>query len=208
MIKFHDVEQNTPEWFDLRCGRVGGSSIGTIMARLGSPFGEPAKRLAADIALEQVTGIKIKSELKSKHLDRGHEQEPFAKAAYEAKKGFITVKNGGYFAGAGIGMSPDGLSGKYGSVEIKCHLPSIHFINIQRGTFNPDYLWQYLFNLKVTGRRWIDTISFCEKFPINTQLCIYRIEAKDCKAEFKEIDGRLTEFFELVNESKKIIMGQ
>ena len=207
MIEFHDINQNTDEWMALRIGRIGGSSIGAIMANFGKSFGNPAKVLASNIALEQLTGVKIKSEFNNSHMERGHEKEPIARATYEAENGFITVSNGGYFSGSGIGVSPDGLVGKYGAIEIKDHLPHIHYDNIKRGCFNPSYKWQYFFNLKVTGRRWIDTISHCDQYPINRQNCVYRIESKDCKDKFKQIDERLKEFFQLVEECKLLILG-
>lgn len=42
---WHDVDQNSDEWMALR-GRVGGSSIGKIMANYGKAFGQPAQDLA------------------------------------------------------------------------------------------------------------------------------------------------------------------
>ena len=42
-MKFHDVEQNTDEWLNLRIAKITGSSISKIMANYGKAFGDPAK---------------------------------------------------------------------------------------------------------------------------------------------------------------------
>ena len=53
---WHDVEQNGAEWAELRTGRLTGSNLATIMAHYGKGFGDPAMRLAKNIAYERMTG--------------------------------------------------------------------------------------------------------------------------------------------------------
>ena len=48
---FHDVIQNTEEWFDLRAGKLTSSSFSKIMANEDKAFGNPAKDYAVRIAL-------------------------------------------------------------------------------------------------------------------------------------------------------------
>ena len=108
---WHDVDQNSDEWMALRVGRVGGSSIGKIMANYGKAFGQPAQDLAVRIALEQTTGVKSVGGFSNSHTERGHEQEPVARMLYEEWT-FSDVALGGYCAiGDDIGVSPDGLVG-------------------------------------------------------------------------------------------------
>ena len=69
-----DCQQNTDEWLDMRAGKVTGSAIGKIMANYGKSFGEPAKKLAVDIAVERITGKRITTnDYKNSHMERGHE---------------------------------------------------------------------------------------------------------------------------------------
>lgn len=83
---FHDVEQNSEEWFGLRIGKVTTSNFGKFMANYGKAFGEPAKRYAFKIAKEQVTGEKSEEDsFTSKHIEEGHEFEPIARREYELK---------------------------------------------------------------------------------------------------------------------------
>ena len=55
-MKWHDVEQNSPEWDALRMGKATASSYPKFMANNGKAFGDPAKRYALQIALERWQG--------------------------------------------------------------------------------------------------------------------------------------------------------
>ena len=203
---FVDIEQNSDEWLEKRAGKLTGSVAGKIMANYGKAFGNPAHDLAAQIALEQITGKPILSNYTNSHMDRGHEQEPMARAEYESQY-FCEVLNGGFFDNGSTGASVDGIVLPYGIIEIKSHIPSVHFANVKRGGINPTYKWQYYFNLKETGAEWIDTISFCADFPEGKKLYVHRIWAKDSDKEFTQIDIRSGEFFELMEEKKRFING-
>ena len=74
MFKFIDVNQNTDEWFQMRCGKLTSSKLGTIMANYGKAFGEPAKKYAVNIAIEQITGNPIASTFSNDHMQRGHDR--------------------------------------------------------------------------------------------------------------------------------------
>lgn len=52
---FHDVTQNSEEWFSLRLGKVTSSIASDFMAFDGKPFGDGAKKAALRIALERIT---------------------------------------------------------------------------------------------------------------------------------------------------------
>lgn len=207
-MKFHDVVQNTDEWLDLRVGKLTGSGVSKIMANYGKAFGDPAKKLAITIAREQVTGKRSMAESYSNaHMERGHEQEPFARTLYEDQY-FMDVSNGGFFEDNNLGCSPDGLVGTPGLIEIKSVLDHVHYANIKRGGIDPAYKWQIHFNLMVTNRDWIDSVSYCADFPEETQLYVHRINRSDCLEEFGMMANRITEFFNLVEEAKLIIRGQ
>lgn len=199
---FIDIQQNQDEWLNLRAGKLTGSAVGDIMANYGQAFGKPAHKLAIKLAIEQITNKPIPSEYTNAHMERGHEQEPIARALYE-KFYFCEVGNGGFFDNGKTGSSPDGrVISENGIIEIKSVIYSVHYDNIKRKSFDPAYKWQYLFNLKETGADWIDTISFCSDFPDNSKLYIYRIHAKDSHEGFEMIDIRQEEFFKLVAEKK------
>jgi len=205
MYKFYDVAQNTDEWMALRCGKLGSSNAGAVMANYGKAFGEPAKKLAVNIALQQITGKHSESSYTNEHMERGHEQEPLARMLYE-QEFFCSVSNGGFFDCGFTGNSPDGLVGHDGVIEIKSVIPTVHFENIKRMNIDPAYKWQCVKTLKETERKWLDFVSFCQDFPIGKQLFTYRIHAKNLAEEFGMIDSRVAEFENLVYETKKTIL--
>lgn len=205
MFKFHDIKQNTDEWFKLRSERLTSSKLGVIMANFGKAFGEPAKKYAVNIAIEQITHTPIASTYTNEHMLRGHEQEPIARDIYECET-FSEVLNGGFFGSDFIGCSPDGLVDDDGVIEIKSVISSIHYANIKRQSVDPAYRWQCIGNLKFTGRDWLDFISYCSEFPEDKQIFIHRIMKENLTDEFKMIDDRVCEFKKLVDQSKEMIL--
>jgi len=201
-----DIAQNTDEWWAMRAGKVGGSSLGKVMANYGKAFGDPAKKLAVNLAIEQITGVPLPSGFSNHHTDRGHEQEPIARGLYEDRF-FCDVKNGGFYDNGKTSVSPDGLIFEDGIIEIKCVIASVQFETIKRGGIDPKYKWQCAFELKESGREWLDYVSFCSEFPEGKRLFVHRITVEDSADLFEKIDIRLAEFWPLVEESKKIIMA-
>ena len=205
VFKFIDVEQNSDEWFDLRGGKLTSSKMGTIMANLGKAFGEPAKKYAVNIAIEQITGEPIPSNYTNDHMQRGHDQEPIAREMYEEDY-FRDVTNGGFFESEFVGCSPDGLVDEDGVIEIKSVISTTHFATLKRQNLDPTYKWQCVANLLFTGRDWLDFISYCEEFPENKQLFVKRIFKADLEKEFEMINTRIEEFKILVADTKKLII--
>lgn len=208
MAIHYDIEQNTDEWLSMRVGRVGGSSIGKIMANYGKSFGQPAQDLAVKIAIEQITGERNENGYTNVHMERGHEQEPIARALYE-EKFFCDVQRGGFFEeGDDVGVSPDGLVYEDGLIEIKSVIETVHFATVKRGKFDPLYQWQLYLNLKVSGREWIDFVSFCATFPEGKRLFVSRVTREECQEQFGMIDTRIDKFRIAVNDAKSIILSQ
>ncbi len=202
-----DVEQNTDEWLDMRIAKVTGSAVGKIMANYGKAFGEPAKKAAITIARELVTGKRSMIEgYSNAHMERGHEQEPIARGLYEDLT-FCDVSNGGFYDNGLTGCSPDGLVNDDGLIEIKSVIDTTHFATMQRDSFDPAYRWQLYFNLKESGREWIDFVSYCADFPEQTQLFVHRIHASLSDEMFTQIDTRLLEFELLIDQYKGVIRG-
>ena len=204
MFEFHDIEQNSDTWFDMRGGKLTSSNLGKIMANYGKAFGEPAKKLAATIAAQQLGAEVVSNSYSNEHMERGHQQEPLARMLYENET-FCDVTNGGFFSSEFVGCSPDGLVNDNGVIEIKSVITNIHYANIKRQAVDPAYKWQCIGNLKFTGRDWLDFISYCQEFPIGKQLFVWRIRKEELADEFKMIDSRISEFKKLVDEMKLTI---
>lgn len=199
-LSFYDVEQNSEEWFDMRAGIVTSSSLSKVMANYGKAFGEPAKRLAVDIATGRLTGKPSQSSYSNSSMDRGHEQEPIARAKYEDQT-FCEITNGGFYSNGTVGCSPDGHVDD-NLIEIKSVLGNIHYQNLCRQNVDPAYKWQCYGSLRFTGKEWLDFVSYSADFPEDKQLFIFRVYSETLSDEFSMIDERLEQFLELVDKTQ------
>ena len=196
---YHDVEQNSEAWDELRLGKATASNFACIMANDGKAFGDPAKRYALQIALERITGRKAEFSFKNEEMDRGHAQEPIARMLYEETH-FVDVTNGGFFDCGDYGDSPDGLIGDDGVIEIKSVIASVHYATLVRGSFDPAYRWQLIGHLDCTERQWVVFASYCADFPEGKQLIVHRLNREDYAADIAALRARRAQFLALVSE--------
>lgn len=199
-MKWHDVEQNSPEWEALKLGKPSSSGYAKFMANYGKPFGEPAHRYALQIALERVTGRKAEYSFKNDDMERGHDQEPVAVMLYE-EMFFCEVQNGGFFDFGEYGDSPDGRVGDEGLIEVKSVIASTHEATIKRGAYDPAYKWQIAGHFD-SGATWVDFVSYCADYPEWQQLAVYRIFREEMAEEIAKLHERRAEFLKLVAEKE------
>lgn len=201
---FHDIQQNTESWLDLRLGKATASKFGIIMANEGRAFGDPAKDYALQLALELATGKRAEFSFSNDHTERGHEQEPIARELY-SEMNFVSVDNGGFFDWLDYGDSPDGLIGNDGVLEVKSVVAKTHYATLRRGNYDPSYKWQLIGHLDCTGRQWVDFASYCSDFPPARQLITYRLHRAECEDEIKRLRERRNDFLQLVQEIRYIV---
>ena len=217
---WHPVKQNSEEpceccgktWMQLRRGLVTSSNVAKVMAYHNQPnkFGDPAKRLAADIATVMAGGEMTENPYQSADMARGHINEPLARRRYEQwypeKYGdFITVEPGGFYADTATGASPDGLVGDGGLIEIKDVINSVHLANIERGKLDPAYRWQIPMLLMQSGRQWVDWVSHCATMPKRRRLFVVRLTRRQLAEDIRAIQKRLEKFWGVVNHYYKLI---
>lgn len=205
-MMWHDIEQNTETWLDLRQGKITCSQFGVIMANYGKAFGEPARKYALKLALEKITGKRSEFGFSNFHTQRGHEQEPIARALYEIEN-YVDVTNGGFFDHGTFGASPDGLIGTDGIVEIKSVVPETHYATLRRGKPDPAYQWQYVGHLECSDRLWIDCVSFCSDFPEGKKIITHRRYREDYEEEMDMLSERRDDFAVLINDIHQEITG-
>lgn len=198
-MKWYDVLQGTEEWQQLRCGKATASNFGTIMANDGKAFGDPAKRYALQIAIERIRGVKSEVGFTNDHTERGHEQEPIARAMYKDEN-FLTVTNGGFFDCGLYAASPDGLVNDDGVIEIKSVIAPVHYATLKRGSFDPVYTWQLAGHLDCTNRSWVDFISYCSEFPEDKQLLVCRSYRIDLMDKIERLRARREQFLIMVDD--------
>lgn len=208
-MRFHNVEQNTEEWFDLRRGVATSSNFGKIMANYGKAFGEPAKKYAYKIAYERVTGQDLEEDKYSNiHMENGHTYEPIACSEYEYET-FNQVSNGGFClheTNDHIGSSPDGLIYlNNGGIEIKSVIPFTQSKTLKRNKFDPAHKWQILGNIWICKLDWLDFISYGFRNTDKNRLFIDRINADEYKEDIKNLEERVYEFLGLVETQIKYV---
>lgn len=201
-MEWFDIQQNTPDWYEMRSGKLTASQFGVIMANYPKAFGDPAKRLAVKIALERINQASTEDHYgdgyQNADMVRGHIQEPIARALYEDLN-FCEVSNGGFYCDDFIGISPDGLVYDDGLVEIKSVIPATHAATKKRKSFDPAYKWQIIGQLHHSGRAWLDFVSYCSFMPKQHQLLVYRVEADKYKTAMEQLAHREMQFRKLVD---------
>ena len=170
--------QGTPEWFAARVGCLTASRAGDLMARTKTGPSASRANLLTQLAVERLTGQPVDT-FQNGAMQRGVELEPVARAAYEARN-CILVEEVGFILHPSIprvGASPDGFVGDDGLLEIKCpQAMAKHLDALRSGAHAVEYKWQLQHQLWVTGRSWVDAVSFDPRWPEHLQLAITRVE--------------------------------
>jgi hypothetical protein len=161
---FHNVEQNTEEWENLRMGKFTASKFKDLFLSKTTKGYEKAIYLPV---YERLTGESPES-FSSNYMERGHEMEPEAKETYEIES-FNIVKPGGFWSLNGwVGASPDGLIGENGIWENKSPAYNTMINYLLNGKLPNIYKWQVYGQLYVTGREWCDFTAYHPKLKLLT----------------------------------------
>jgi len=168
------MQQGTDEWFAARLGKVTASRAADVMTKKGSAA---RANLSAQLVLERLTNTKGES-FSSAAMQWGVDQEPFARAAYEAHSG-VWVDTVGFVQHPTIelaGASPDGLVGHDGLVEIKCPNTAAMIDTLLTGKVPSNYSTQMQMQMACTGRAWCDYAVFDSRMPVKAQLFVKRVQ--------------------------------
>ena len=201
------VDHNSDEWLELRAGRLTSSSVPTIMANYGNAFGEPALKLASEIAVEQITGNPLPNQLYGNWLARGHEFEPVAVDRFQEQH-FFTLVSGGFFFDDLQGSSPDRLEKNwnfFSEVKVK----SVHeFYKIKKaGKIPTGYLWQICHQMIISGIEQAKFIALCPELPYEKSLLVIDTDIKEQAEKIEQVKKRTVEFFKKVDEAKEVLNG-
>jgi YqaJ-like viral recombinase domain len=206
-------EQGTQEWRQERCGNVTASRISDVLAKplKGAKEATTRRNYRAEIICELLTG-KVQEGFMSYDMRRGIEQEPFARADYEIRKGVI-VTTAGFVPHPRIpraGASPDGLVGSDGLVQFKAPKTANHLDYLMAGIVPSEYRPQMQFEMACTERKWCDFVSYDSNLPEHLQLFIIRFERDEAAiAEIEDAVCRLnSEIDEIIANLPGQVSGQ
>lgn len=183
-----DVIQRTDEWRALRCGCVGCSRLGDVLAVGKSGPSATRRNYMAELLCERLTG-KPAEHFTSTAMQWGIDTEPLARAAYEARAGVFTLEVPGMMHPEIDGWwgSPDGLIGEDGGLEIKCPNTATHIETLLTGKINQDYIYQMAGYVEIFGREWWDFMSYDPRLPEHYAVYVRRFMRSELPiAEVKE----------------------
>lgn len=183
------IEQGTPEWHALRCGKVTASRIADVCAKTKTGWGASRENYMAELIAERLTGQQAEG-FQSAAMKWGSQTEQQARDAYEFYRG-ATIEKIAFVDHPRIAMSgasPDGLVGDDGHVEIKCPNTATHIETLLSGRIERRYVFQMQWQMACTGRKWNDFISFDPRMPEDMRLWVDRVyRADEIISELEEI---------------------
>lgn len=197
--------QRDAEWFARRAGKFTGSRFADLVAMTKSGPAASRRNLIVTLAVERITGACVET-YSNAAMQRGIELEDEARAAYEAHIGEL-VEEVDFIDHPTIpmcGVSPDGLVGDVGMVEVKC--PSSmakHADALVDGAHATEYAWQIQGQLWVCSRAWCDAVSYDPRFPEGLRLAVKRVRpdatmharlAEECRKAEVEIQAYIDQF--------------
>ena len=185
MTDLTEIVQGSEEWLEARLGFCTASRVSDALAGKDT---ETRKNYLWQLVAERLTKTPQAGFAPNAAMIRGTEQEPIARAAYEAHSG-VFVDQVGLVVHPTIkwlAASPDGLVGDDGLVEIKNPNTATHLQYRKAGKVPTKYKNQMMLQLACTQRKWCDFVSFDSRLPTSKMLFIVRFEP-----EQKEIDEML-----------------
>jgi len=174
------MEQGSPEWHQVRLGKVTASRVADLIAKTKTGYSSSRANYAAELICERLTG-ECQPFYMNAAMQWGTDKEPEARAAY-AFRHDADVTQVAFVDHPTIpmtGASPDGLVGDDGMVEIKCPLTATHLETLASGKPAGKYITQMQWQMSCTGRKWCDFVSYDPRLPEALRLFVTRIERDD-----------------------------
>lgn len=191
-----DLKDAGPEIERIRCSSLGGSTVGAALNHSNFTTAEQQARKTAHL---------VPPDLLNEAMRHGTEQEPYACAAYENATGNCVEHVGAFvpdnlFPHGYLVVSPDGLVGEDGCIEIKC--PKLMYYgqksqdeNSRRRAIFTSHYDQMQLVMATAGRKWCDYVVYATEAE-KPLLSITRVPFNQ---EYWESMRRgINEFFEVI----------
>lgn len=174
------MDQQTPEWFKARAGKVTASRIADMLAKTKSGYAASRANYCAQLVVERLTG-EVAESYSNAAMQWGIDTEPKARDAYSARTGEL-IEEAGFYVHPRIeqsGASPDGLVTDEGLVEIKCPNTATHIETLLDKVPANKYLYQMQWQMVCTNRAWCDFASYDPRMPEHLRLFVIRVPRDD-----------------------------
>ena len=202
----HRMEQGSPEWFDLRLGKVTGSRVDKV-------FKATNLDLIDELIAETETGLSDDNGYVSEAMQRGKDLESIALQEYSKipyPNAQISIESVGFIQSERwplLGMSPDGLiDGGNGVVETKCPASKNHIKYIRMGLVPAEYRWQVYSPFLISDDiGFVDFVSFDPRVS-RKPIWIKRTLRSEIEKELSEAAEQLDKFFAKLEKYRNELM--
>lgn len=192
-MKIHNFEQRTEDWYNIRKGKMTASNADTIIAN-----GKGLETYIYNLMAEYYSSAEKENYINA-DMQRGIDLEPEARLEFEFYTN-LDVQDVGFIEyNEFIGVSPDGLIGDDGLIEIKCPNDSVYFKLLLSDNIKPEYIAQMQMQLYVTDRQYCYFVSYNPNF--EKSLYIKKITRDEEMIE--KLKKGLDKGTELIKEIKK-----
>jgi putative phage-type endonuclease len=163
-IKIYTYDQRTPEWYQVRQGKITASDIVNILGKETLATTKNAiDNLAQTLAIESIYGI-IEDNFVSFDMQRGIDMEPSAFAVLKSYLGeqFIDCHQIGFAElNEHVGASPDAICSDNKVGEIKCPNAKNYFKYIIDGQVSPKHYAQMQHQMLCTNMDGAYYVNYC-----------------------------------------------
>ena len=157
-MKIYNFEQRTEDWYNIRKGKMTASNAETIIAN-----GKGLETYIYNLMAEYYSSAEKENYINA-DMQRGIDLEPEARLEFEFYTGLDVQEVGFVEYNDFIGVSPDGLIGDDGLIEIKCPNDSIYFKLLLSNNIKPEYIAQMQMQMYVTDRQYCYFVSYNPNF--------------------------------------------
>lgn len=181
---FPEIEQGSPDWYELRLGIPTASNFAMVTRDADS---KTRREYMHKLAGEILTGRPAEGKITTAAMQRGHEMEPEAREHY-AKTNIVKIDRVGFVrrklpSGRYVGSSPDGLmEARKGAnwrrgLEIKTMAPHLMIGLLERGaTLPPEHRWQVYGTMWVADLEEVDLMLYYRGMPVAPKFTVVRSE--------------------------------
>jgi hypothetical protein len=159
------MPQGSKEWHDARLGLPTASNFGRILTEKGLKASASSNKFLCEKLAERIMGFPLETFEGSGETMRGSAMESAAVRWYEFQHDVPTRKSGICLTDdRRAGCSVDRFVGEDGILEIKCPMPVQHLMTVL-GYDDAEHRLQIQGQLWITGRRWVDRLSYYAEMP-------------------------------------------
>ena len=203
-MRIYLIDQRSDAWRQLRAGKVTGSVAKDMLATIKAGEAAARRDLRFKLVAERLSGQSQDDGYINAAMQWGIDREAEAVQAYEAKTGAF-VERVGFCEHDDLptGTSPDGFVSSDGIVSIKCPKTATHIKYLRDGIEPAEHAAQNTHELWLTGRAWLDFVSYDPRLPEPLRLFVLRVTRS--ASDLRSYEARLKAFLDEVDRECEAI---